>query len=171
MNLAIRSATCLFAAMIVVMSTPAFAQVIPVNGGALVPPRITINSEPGTQFDPHVDGDLAVYSTITTNGSAIVETIEYYRFSTGIRSTVPTQPNFEDLLSDVDHERIVARMRERAKDHEEEIARRLATAEAELREAAKFDFRIESHTRDEDFAALLAIVALARARAVGARPG
>jgi guanylate kinase len=65
----------------------------------------------------------------------------------------------------VDHERIVARMRERAMDHEDEIARRLATAEAELREAAKFDFRIESRTRDEDFAQLQAIVARARERA------
>lgn len=67
----------------------------------------------------------------------------------------------------LDHERLVARMRERAKDHEEEIARRIATAEAELREAAKFDFRIESHTRDEDFAALLQIVMQARTRAAG----
>lgn len=63
----------------------------------------------------------------------------------------------------VDHDRLVARMRERAKDHDDEIARRLATAEAELREAPKFDERIESRTRDEDFAALLAIVARARA--------
>lgn len=67
----------------------------------------------------------------------------------------------------LDHERLVARMRERAKDHEDEIARRIATAEAELREAAKFDFRIESHTRDEDFAALLKIVERAGARAAG----
>ena len=65
----------------------------------------------------------------------------------------------------VDHERLVARMHERAKDLDDEIARRLATAEAELREAAKFDVTIESRTRDEDFAALLAIVAKARARA------
>ena len=68
----------------------------------------------------------------------------------------------------VDHERLVARMRARAKDHEDEIARRIATAEAELREAAKFDFVIESRTRDEDFAALLAIVEKARQRS--ARP-
>lgn len=65
----------------------------------------------------------------------------------------------------VDHERLVARMRGRAKDGEEEIARRMATAEAELREAPKFDFIIESHTRDDDFAALLAIVEKAKARA------
>lgn len=65
----------------------------------------------------------------------------------------------------VDRERLIARMRARAKDHEEEIARRMATAEAELREAAKFDFVIESHTRDEDFAALRQIVDQARSRA------
>ena len=64
----------------------------------------------------------------------------------------------------VDRERLVARMRERAKDHEDEIARRMATAEAELREAPKFDFRIESHTRDEDFGALLRILEEARRR-------
>jgi guanylate kinase len=65
----------------------------------------------------------------------------------------------------VDHERLVARMRERAKDHEDEIARRLATAEAELREAPKFDFVIDSRTREEDFAALLTIVQQAKTRA------
>jgi len=65
----------------------------------------------------------------------------------------------------VDRERLIARMEQRAKDDPAEIARRMATAEAELREAPKFDFHIESRTRDEDFAALLAIVAQARARA------
>ncbi len=65
----------------------------------------------------------------------------------------------------VDHDRLVARMRGRAQDNEAEIARRMATAEAELREAHKFDFRIESRTRDEDFAALRAIVEQARSRA------
>ncbi|MEO7319204.1 MAG: guanylate kinase [Chthoniobacteraceae bacterium] len=64
----------------------------------------------------------------------------------------------------VDRDRLISRMRERAKDHEDEIERRMATAEAELREAAKFDFVIESHTRDEDFAALLAIVGKAQAK-------
>jgi guanylate kinase len=63
----------------------------------------------------------------------------------------------------VDHERLEARMRERGKDDEAEIARRMATAEAELRESAKFDAVIESKTREEDFAALLAILRKARA--------
>lgn len=65
----------------------------------------------------------------------------------------------------VDHERLLARMRDRGQDREEEIARRMATAEAELREAPKFDFVIESKTRDEDFAALRQILEQARARA------
>jgi guanylate kinase len=67
----------------------------------------------------------------------------------------------------VDRDRLIARMRLRAKDHEEEIERRMATAEAELREAPKFDYRIESRTRDEDFAALLAIMEKAKAKAEG----
>jgi guanylate kinase len=58
----------------------------------------------------------------------------------------------------VDRERLLARMRERGKDDEAEIARRMATAEAELREAGKFDYVIESKTRDEDFEALLGIL-------------
>jgi guanylate kinase len=40
----------------------------------------------------------------------------------------------------------------------------MATAEAELREAGKFDYSIVSRTRDEDFAALLAILEQARER-------
>jgi guanylate kinase len=70
----------------------------------------------------------------------------------------------------VDRDRLVSRMRARAMDHEDEIARRMATAEAELREAAKFDYVIESHTRDEDFATLLGIVEKARARMTGTAP-
>jgi guanylate kinase len=68
----------------------------------------------------------------------------------------------------VDRDRLLARMRERGKDDEAEIARRMATAEAELRESKKFDFVIESRTRDEDFAELLAILGKVRARAAAA---
>ncbi len=64
----------------------------------------------------------------------------------------------------VDHERLVARMRERAQDNEAEIAGRMKTAERELREAHKFDFQIQSRTRDEDFAALQGIIAQVRAK-------
>ena len=69
----------------------------------------------------------------------------------------------------VDRERLIARMRARAQDNEEEIAGRMRTAERELREASKFDFTIESRTRDEDFAALLNIVKKARARVAAAQ--
>jgi guanylate kinase len=58
----------------------------------------------------------------------------------------------------VDYDRLLARMRARGKDEEAEIARRMATAEAELREAPKFDFIIESRTRDDDFDELLSIL-------------
>jgi guanylate kinase len=67
----------------------------------------------------------------------------------------------------VDRERLFARMRSRGQDDEAEIARRMATAEAELREAGRFDFIIESRTRDEDFAELRRILELARVRAAG----
>lgn len=58
----------------------------------------------------------------------------------------------------IDHERLVARTRSRGQDDEAEIARRLKTADAELAEAAKFDYIIDSRTRDEDFAELLSIL-------------
>jgi guanylate kinase len=70
----------------------------------------------------------------------------------------------------VDYERLLARMRERGKDDEAEIARRMATAAAELREAPKFDHIIESRTRDEDFGELLAILKKVRARGGAAQP-
>ncbi|MBI5382739.1 MAG: AAA family ATPase [Opitutae bacterium] len=46
----------------------------------------------------------------------------------------------------------------------EEIARRLRTAEAELREKPKFDHVITSRSRDDDFQSLLAICQAARQR-------
>lgn len=49
------------------------------------------------------------------------------------------------------------RMEGRAQDSEAEIARRLGTAERELQEIGKFDFVIESRSRDDDFKALQAI--------------
>ena len=65
----------------------------------------------------------------------------------------------------VDQERLVSRMIGRAQDNAAEIAGRMRTAERELQEAHKFDFNIESRTREEDFATLLSILEQARARA------
>lgn len=90
-----------------------------------------------------------------------------------LRRVARTEPHLRQAMTTIfimiDRERLIARMRGRAQDHEDEIARRMATAEAELREAGKFDFMIDSHTRDADFGALLAIVEKARARAAAAR--
>lgn len=71
----------------------------------------------------------------------------------------------------VDHDRLIARMRARAQDNEAEIAGRMKTAERELREAHKFDHIIASRTREEDFAELLNILALARAKSAVAGSG
>jgi guanylate kinase len=65
----------------------------------------------------------------------------------------------------VDRPRLLARIHRRGQDDEAETARRMATADVELSEAPKFDFIIESRTRNEDFAALLAILKQARRRA------
>ena len=73
------------------------------------------------------------------------------------------KPALETIFIRVDHDRLLARMRLRGQDNDEEIARRMATAEAELRQASSFDHVIESRTREEDFAELLRIVAAARA--------
>jgi guanylate kinase len=59
-------------------------------------------------------------------------------------------------------ETMAARLRARGKESEEEITRRIATAETELREAAKFDFIIDGSTRNNDFAALLRVIDEAR---------
>ena len=56
------------------------------------------------------------------------------------------------------------RMVQRGQDPQAEIAHRLETAEQELLEAEKFDFRIESRSRDDDFQALLKILESVRAK-------
>jgi len=61
-------------------------------------------------------------------------------------------------------DQLQARIRARGTDDEAEIARRVATAEREMNEAAKFEYRIKSGTRDEDYAALLRIIEQAKAR-------
>ena len=123
----------------------------------------------------HGDNEGRLYGTLKSSvldplahGQNLVMSIDVQGVES-LRRVAAIDPTLRRALNTVfvvvDHERLVARMRARAKDHEEEIARRIATAEAEVREAGKFDFRIESRTRDEDFAELLHIVAQARARA------
>ncbi len=64
----------------------------------------------------------------------------------------------------VSHDQLEVRMHTRGQDDAAEIARRMATAEAELREAGKFDYQIQSGSRDADYTALLAVIAQARAK-------
>lgn len=80
----------------------ALLSVTPIGSGTLSPTRVIINDQPGDQYDPHVDGDVAAYSAST--GS---DHIRYYRFSTGQDLAVPAPPGAIDLLSDIDAERIV----------------------------------------------------------------
>ncbi|HVS51768.1 MAG TPA: AAA family ATPase [Opitutaceae bacterium] len=102
-------------------------------------------------------------------GASLVMSIDVQGVES-LRRCAQAEPRLRRAMSTVfivvERERLIARMRERAKDHEDEIARRMATAEAELREAPKFDYIIESKSRDEDFARLLAIVGFARERAL-----
>jgi len=58
----------------------------------------------------------------------------------------------------IDEAHLLERLRHRGLDDELEIARRLATAKAELKEVEHFDHVIESRSKDEDFAALLEII-------------
>ena len=62
----------------------------------------------------------------------------------------------------VDHDQLKIRIRDRGQDDEAEIARRMKTAEAEIKEASKFDYQINSGTRDEDYQKLLDIIDEAR---------
>jgi guanylate kinase len=122
----------------------------------------------------HGDHEDRLYGTLKSSvfeplahGQSLIMSIDVQgveSFRRVARTEVRLQRAMTTIFIVVDRERLIARMRERAMDHEDEIERRMATAEAELREAAKFDFVIESHTRDDDFQALLGIVEKARAR-------
>jgi guanylate kinase len=61
-------------------------------------------------------------------------------------------------------EELRRRMVGRGQDSEAEITRRLGTAERELREIEKFDYVIESRSREQDFKALLRILRKVQAR-------
>jgi len=69
------------------------------------------------------------------------------------------------VFIDVPMETLRARMVTRGQDSEDEIEHRLRTAERELLEAPKFDFKVASRSRDEDFSELLSIVDRVRRRA------
>jgi len=78
----------------------------PVNAGALSYTRIDINTSEGDQSDPHVDANLAAYTSLTTAG----EEIRYFTFPAGpdlaVPNALPSGGNAMDFLSDVDQGRI-----------------------------------------------------------------
>ena len=127
----------------------------------------------------HGDHEDRLYGTLKSSvleplarGDSLIMSIDVQGVDT-LRRVARTDDRLQRAMTTifilVDRERLVARMRERAMDHEDEIVRRMATAEAELREAPKFDFVIESQTREADFARLLDIVEKARVRATASR--
>ncbi len=96
------------AAMVLAMTLT----VTPTNGGLLSPPQITINNQPGEQFDPHVDANTAAYSNAVDMGAAgLLQQIRYYDFPTdqdlAISNLIAGGGLANDLLSDVDQGRIV----------------------------------------------------------------
>jgi guanylate kinase len=127
----------------------------------------------------HGKGDDRLYGTLRSSvidplgaGRSLVMSIDVQGVES-LRRAAGANPLLARAMTTVfivvDHERLVARMRARAQDNEVEIAGRMKTAERELREAHKFDFTIDSKTRDEDFAELLAILEKARTRTAARR--
>jgi len=97
-------AAAIATAMMVVAAGPVSA-VTPANGGVAGGTATTISDGPGDQTEPHVGGDLAVYTERNfVEGSAI----HYFDFLTGVDRIVPAgAPSDSDNLSDVRDGRIV----------------------------------------------------------------
>lgn len=80
----------------------ALLAITPESVGTLTPVATPINTQPGEQLEPRVDGDLAAY----TDDNATTQ-IRFYNFATGVDSAIPTPVGHYDVLSDVDDGRIV----------------------------------------------------------------
>lgn len=85
-------------------------------------------------------------------------------FRTSAQANLLLARHLATVFINVSLEELRHRMIKRGQDPEAEIAFRLERAEHELLEAERFDFRIESRSRDEDFQALLSILDRVRAR-------
>jgi hypothetical protein len=95
----------LIAAATAAVATGTAGAIVPANGGDASGTTTTINNGLGDQTEPHVSGDLAVYTNKDyVNGSMI----HYFDFITGLDRVVPAgAPGDSDNLSDVDGHRIV----------------------------------------------------------------
>jgi hypothetical protein len=88
-------------ALAAAVATGTAGAITPANGGDAGGTTITINSGPGDQTDPHVSGDLAVYTDIPGSTS----TIRYYNFVSASDQAVPNGGEI-DFLSDVNGSKI-----------------------------------------------------------------
>jgi hypothetical protein len=70
----------------------------PIDGGPITILPVPIDISAGDQYDPHVSGDIASYTSGTT--------VHYYDFFTGLDEAVPTWPDTKDELSDTGNNRI-----------------------------------------------------------------
>jgi hypothetical protein len=70
----------------------------PIDGGPITLLPRSINTSAGDQYDPHVSGDIAAYTSDNN--------IRYYDFLLNTDVQVPAPANAQDLLSDVDGGRI-----------------------------------------------------------------
>jgi hypothetical protein len=77
--------------------------VTPVDGGAFGMLLFPINTAPGEQLDPHVDGDTATYTAF--DGSSV--RVRSYDFFSGADAPIATSSGAADQLSDLDGDRIV----------------------------------------------------------------
>lgn len=97
-----KTLACSLSFLLTVMAslTSAAAQaVVPVNGTPPTLTPVTINNGAGDQYDPHVSGDWAAY---TSHNS-----IRYYNFATNTDAEIPIGSSARDLLSDVSGSKIV----------------------------------------------------------------
>lgn len=141
----------------------------------LTPPAFDARAAAGEFLEwAHVHGENR-YGTLASSvlgplerGQSLVMSVDVQGVAS-FRRAAETNPALGRAITtvfiEVDRDRLQARIRNRGKEDEAQIARRMATAEAEMREASKFDFVIRSRSREEDFAELLAIVEKARRRA------
>ena len=97
------AAAAAVAAMVV---TGTAAATVPLNGGAVAGTLIAVNDGPGDQSEPHVSGDLVVYTE--RDGPFAPGSIRYLDLGIGLGGVVPAgAPGDSDILADVQGSRIV----------------------------------------------------------------
>jgi len=85
---------------VVGVGTNALPQVVvPINGATPTLTPVTVNNGAGDQYDPHVSGDFAAYTSDLS--------IRYYNFATNSDAAIPLGPSARDLLAGVSGSKIV----------------------------------------------------------------